>query len=207
LTENLLLDTIFFMYENLYENITKSLVNDGFAVIENALNAALCHELRSLAQGVAFRRAGVSSAARVDTKRRSDTIAWIDADTEPTKAYLEFAQGLQRYLNRNLYLGLTYYEAHFACYEKGAFYEKHLDAFKNSKNRVVTTVYYLNEGYKEEDGGTLVIYDKSEKEICRVTPAANTLVVFMSEEFPHEVLPANAARYSIAGWFRVDKRD
>jgi len=32
----------------------------------------------------------------------------------------------------------------------------------------------------------------------------NRLVIFLSEEFPHEVLPANTHRYSIAGWFRVN---
>lgn len=31
-----------------------------------------------------------------------------------------------------------------------------------------------------------------------------TLVVFLSEEFEHEVLPAKRDRYSIAGWFRVN---
>jgi SM-20-related protein len=30
------------------------------------------------------------------------------------------------------------------------------------------------------------------------------LVVFLSEEFPHEVLPTATDRYSIAGWFRVN---
>lgn len=29
-------------------------------------------------------------------------------------------------------------------------------------------------------------------------------MLFLSEEFPHEVLPASRERYSIAGWFRVN---
>jgi len=29
--------------------------------------------------------------------------------------------------------------------------------------------------------------------------------VFLSDKFPHEVLPAKKKRHSIAGWFRVDK--
>jgi SM-20-related protein len=35
-------------------------------------------------------------------------------------------------------------------------------------------------------------------------PTYGTLVVFLSDEFPHEVLKAHRDRYSIAGWFRVN---
>ena len=37
-----------------------------------------------------------------------------------------------------------------------------------------------------------------------VTPNFGTIVVFLSEEFPHEVLPALRDRYAIAGWFRLN---
>ncbi|WP_335340025.1 2OG-Fe(II) oxygenase [Sedimenticola selenatireducens] len=33
---------------------------------------------------------------------------------------------------------------------------------------------------------------------------AGELAVFLSEEFPHEVLAADRDRYSVAGWFRVN---
>ena len=195
------------MYENIYEHITDALVNHGYVVIEDALNAALAPKLFVEAKEEQnYKVAGVSTASEIDTNRRRDKIHWIDAESEATQEYLGFANGLREYLNRSLYLGLGYYEAHFAVYQKGDFYEKHLDAFKNSKNRVVTTVYYLNDGWREEDGGELLIYDKEGNFIKKVYPNANTLVVFMSEEFPHEVLPAGKERYSIAGWFRVDKR-
>lgn len=112
---------------------------------------------------------------------------------------------LQEHLNRELFLGLKYYESHFSIYEKDDFYEKHRDAFKGSKNRVVTTVYYLNEKWKEEDGGELIIYNEKDEIIKKVIPHANTLVIFLSERFPHEVLPSQTKRLSIAGWFRIDK--
>jgi SM-20-related protein len=35
-----------------------------------------------------------------------------------------------------------------------------------------------------------------------IKPTAGTLVLFESERFVHEVLPAADKRYSIAGWFR-----
>lgn len=196
------------MYTKLYETITDALVHDGYVVIDNALESNLPKELKNFAQSQTnFKRAGISGAGdlHVDSKRRTDKIHWLDEDGAVQSRYLDFANGLKDYLNRELFLGLSYYEPHFAIYEEGDFYETHLDAFKNSKNRVVTTVYYLNEEWGEDDGGELVVYDEDEKFIAKVMPKANTLIVFMSEKFPHEVLPAKRKRYSIAGWFRIDK--
>jgi SM-20-related protein len=66
-------------------------------------------------------------------------------------------------------------------------------------------VVYLNPGWQPVDGGELVIYtDEVDQDSIRVTPAFGTLVVFLSEDFPHEVLPAQRDRYSIAGWFRLN---
>jgi SM-20-related protein len=196
------------MYENLYSKITDALVDDGYIIIKNALPEELSSRLLKSTQAEsAFKKAGISGAnsLHLDSRRRRDKILWLDEDGLAQSEFLAFSRGLQEYLNRSLYLGLSYYEAHFAIYEKGDFYEKHLDAFKNSKNRVVTTVYYLNEDFKESDGGELLVYDEHDKLLTNVVPTANTLVVFMSEKFPHEVLPAIKKRYSIAGWFRVDK--
>jgi len=196
------------MYEKLYSKITDSLVENGYIVIEDALHKELSFKLLNSAKNEKdFRQAGISGAGdlHLDKQRRRDKIHWLESEDEPQKEFLEFTDGLREYLNRSLYLGLSYYESHFSIYEKVDFYETHLDAFKSSKNRVVTTVYYLNEEWNKNDGGELIVYDENSKEIAKVMPNANTLVVFMSEKFPHEVLSANRKRYSIAGWFRVDK--
>jgi SM-20-related protein len=196
------------MYEKLYSKITDALVDDGYIIIQNALSSELPHRLLKIAQDEsAFKKAGISGAGdlHIDSSRRRDKILWLDEDGMAQSEFLAFTQGLREYLNRTLYLGLSYYEAHFAIYEEGDFYEKHLDTFKNFKNRVVTTVYYLNEAFNESDGGELVVYDEDDNCISKVVPNENTLVVFMSEKFPHEVLPAIKKRYSIAGWYRVDK--
>jgi len=196
------------MNENLYSKITDALVSDGYIIIENALSSELPKQLKNFASSqIDFNKAGISGAGdlHIDANRRRDKIHWLEEDDAVQSQFLEFADGLKNYLNRELYLGLSYYESHFAIYEEGDFYETHLDAFKNSKNRVVTTVYYLNGECKESDGGELVVYDEDDKFLAKVLPKSNTLVVFMSEKFPHEVLPAKRKRYSIAGWFRVDK--
>lgn len=196
------------MNEKLYSKITDALVNDGYIIIKNALKPELSTALLSFAKEEKdFRRAGISAAGdlHLDSSRRRDKIHWLEEDGLTQSQFLEFAEGLREYLNRELYLGVSYYESHFAIYDKGDFYETHLDSFKNSKNRVVTTVFYLNDEWNESDGGELIIYDKDQNFLAKVTPDANTFVVFLSDKFPHEVLPAKKKRYSIAGWYRVDR--
>ena len=195
------------MYETLYEKIVDGLVNDGYIVLDNALDASLVKELlREAKSRDDFKKAGISTAGSRDENRRRDKIRWLDeAGSKAQQEYLDFANGLREHINRALFMGIKRYEAHFAKYEAGDFYEKHLDAFASSKNRVVTTVFYLNDSWSEADGGALVIYDKEDTKLRELLPLQNRLVVFLSEVFAHEVLPAKKERYSIAGWFRVDE--
>ena len=197
----------------LYSKITDSLVDNGYIIIDNALYPKLTQELLEFAKKQnsdekdIYKKAGISDSSdfHLDNERRRDKTLWLDNDDGVQSEYLSWTDGLQSYLNRELYLGLSYFETHFAIYEEGDFYEKHLDTFKNSKNRVVTVVYYLNENWNEDDGGELVIYDENDNYLTQVAPNGNRMIVFMSEKFPHEVLPAKTTRYSIAGWFRVDR--
>lgn len=84
-------------------------------------------------------------------------------------------------------------------YPKGSFYKRHLDQFNNRSNRMITMIIYLNENWKKEDGGELKIY-KNNTEIL-VEPLANRSIIFKSAALEHEVLPTNAGRNSITGWF------
>lgn len=193
----------------LFLEIIDALVDNGYSVIPNALNPELCHSLKITAQTQRnYRYAGISKSPRkhLDSRRRRDKISWLKEDSASQSHYLDFMQKLQEQLNHQLYLGINYYESHFAIYEEGAFYEKHIDAFKGGKNRVITTVYYLNDAWDEKDGGELIMYNEENQYINTIMPLANTLVIFLSEKFPHEVLPANKPRLSIAGWFRIDKK-
>ena len=70
---------------------------------------------------------------------------------------------------------------------------------------MLSVVTYLNPGWQNADGGELVLYqDEQDMTGIKVAPLHGTVVVFLSEEFPHEVLPATRDRYSVAGWFRVN---
>ena len=192
------------MNENIYSKIADALVLDGYIVLDNSMGKELCKNLLLYAkEEKGFKQAAISSTGskHVNKSKRADKILWLDEDASVQSRYLDFMAGLQQYLNRTLFMGLSYYESHFAIYDVGNFYEKHLDAFKNSNHRVLTTVYYLNAMH---EGGELMMYDEENKLIQRVEPKEDRLVMFLSDKFPHEVLEAKEKRYSIAGWFRVD---
>ncbi|MFH4463133.1 2OG-Fe(II) oxygenase [Vibrio diabolicus] len=136
---------------------------------------------------------------------RSDKIQWLSPNMGyAVTSYLDKMEEIRQEVNRHLFLGLFEYEAHFAKYEKGDFYQKHLDCFKGNENRRLTTVFYMNESWTEEDAGELVVYDLNDNKIATIPPRSGRLFVFLSEQFPHEVLPTNTERFSIAGWFRIN---
>ena len=168
-----------------------------------------------------FKSAGIGRASdhQVNPFVRSDEIIWVDhenglaSDGSPLQHYLDWMENLRWALNRRLYLGLFDYECHYARYDKGAFYKRHLDAFKTDRNRVISTVLYLNPGWQPGDGGELVLYKSStlseaEPELLEVVqPLFCKMVIFLSEDFPHEVLLTNKPRYSLTGWFRLNQLD
>jgi SM-20-related protein len=133
---------------------------------------------------------------------RGDRIQWLDAGLSPAcDQYLALMDGLRQALNRELYLGLEDYECHFAWYPPGAFYQKHLDRFRDDDRRAVSAVFYLNPDWQPEQGGALRLYlaDETTRD---VQPQAGSLLVFLSADMPHEVLPASRERLSLTGWFR-----
>jgi len=198
------------------DTIAVALVNKGYLIIDDALPKTLVQKLLmhfNQLHEQEFKAAGIgrqSDFQRQD-RIRSDKIHWISATSETTAEFLQSMESLRLGINRRLFMGLLDYECHFAHYPVGAFYKKHLDAFRTNKisgesNRVLSMVLYLNETWAKDDGGELVIYSgEDEQPIERVSPEFGRLVIFLSERFPHEVLPACRERKSIVGWFRVNE--
>ena len=199
----------------IYDHIARHVLERGWCAIADVLPPELCQSLfleaAVQARGEDFRPAGVGrqDEHRINRFVRRDQIQWLEGTTPAQQQWLGWMDGLRLHLNRQLFLGLFGFESHFARYPVGAFYRKHVDAFRGDANRVLSTVLYLNPDWSTEDGGTLVLYDGDDgsgeqRELGRFLPVFNSLVVFLSEEFPHEVLPTRRERYSIAGWFRIN---
>jgi SM-20-related protein len=135
---------------------------------------------------------------------RGDVIDWMDAGNSTDQAYLACMEELRLGLNAALFLGLFDFESHYANYGSGDGYAKHSDVLQGKKNRILSTVLYLNEDWHACDGGELVVFEATGKTIvATVNPTFGTMIIFLSESFPHEVLTSHATRRSIAGWFRV----
>lgn len=176
----------------------------GYAIIENAIDSDLISELMADCYRINphFSLAGIGrlNNLQIDDSVRKDKTYWFDGSSNAQLSYQQIMEAVRTTLNRNFFMGLFDYECHYAKYTQGDFYKKHVDAFKGRSNRVFTTVLYLNSPKK---GGELVIYKPKSKDIeVVIKPTAGTLVLFESERFVHEVLPAVDNRYSIAGWFR-----
>jgi SM-20-related protein len=195
---------------DIFEQITSGLRHHGHVAVANALPSSLSESLFMRVQTLDdqdMHAAGVGRNASHQKNRfvRRDRVHWLERDQPVDSAFLDWMEQLRLALNERLYLGLFDYECHFAHYPPGAFYKRHVDAFRGRTNRVLTTVFYLNPGWTTADGGELLFYEADEElPFLRLLPTYGTLVVFLSDEFPHEVLKAHRDRYSIAGWFRVN---
>lgn len=170
---------------------------------------ALREEVRILDRSETMKAAGIGRGTDLmrDRSVRRDRIAWLQGMTAPQQALFAILDQVRLGLNRRLFLGLRRFEAHYATYHRGDFYRRHLDSFAGRASRVVSLVLYLNEDWSSEDGGALQVFNRdSQHEICgAVLPEMGRMALFMSEDVPHEVLPANRTRYSLACWFRQDE--
>lgn len=186
---------------NWLEQLASPFYQQGYVVLEQAIPADLCWALYQDVQQQQLKAAGVGRQGQhqLDKQIRRDQTAWLNPDNPVQLQYLQLMAKLQQDMNQRCFLGLIDFEAHYARYQQGDFYQKHLDAFVGRSNRVLSTVCYLNTA---ELGGELVLYNEQDQLLTKVQPKAGTLVVFESCRFPHEVMPANEPRYSIAGWFR-----
>lgn len=197
-------------YNEFFELIAQDIQEKGYSINPCALPLDLAEALSGHLHAMPefkFEQAGIGrdQSHNVNNFVRKDEICWISGESEAGRQWLDWTSKLQSYLNRRLFLGLFSFESHFAHYSPGDFYKRHLDAFRGQANRVLSVVVYLNRAWQPDEGGELVLYlNDDDQQGIKVTPSFGTVAVFLSEEFPHEVLPATRDRFSIAGWFRVN---
>jgi len=189
-------------------HLADGLVEHGWSQQNIFLSAELTLELaaecRALAASGALNPASVGrgTAQALWTEIRGDRILWLEAGQSPAcDRYLQLMENLRIALNRELFLGLDEYESHFAFYAPGASYQTHLDRFRDDDSRTVSAVIYLNHNWLPEQGGALRLHPQGES-AQDIAPLGSRLVLFLSADMLHEVLPATRDRLSLAGWFR-----
>ncbi len=192
---------------NSYENLIQGLLEKGFGSVDRWFSAEELADLRkSLLQRYAndkFHNAGIGDQAHLQVLKavRKDQIYWLDPSNANTieTLFFEKMEAFVQYLNRTCYAGIQEYEFHYAVYEKGAYYKKHVDQFKTDARRQFSFVCYLTECWEQGDGGELLLY--LDKEIVKIEPLEGR-TIFFSSELPHEVLLSHQQRLSLTGWLK-----
>lgn len=200
------------MADSEYDRIADGLAGERWLVlsgwIEDALQRELLETARARSAGGELRpaRVGRAEGARRDGLVRGDAIQWLEAgDPAPCVGeLLRRLDALRAALNQRLYLSLVESEAHFAHYPPGAGYQRHLDRFRSDDARTVSAVVHLGDPWLPQHGGELRMHlEGPDGEIAiDIAPVPGQLVLFLSGEIEHQVLPTRRDRYSVAGWMR-----
>ena len=200
--------------EREFDALFRDMAEQGFGMQDNLLPDQLIEDLYASArrcweQGL-FEQARVGHAHKAQriATIRGDSILWLEPDTTDAAQgrFQEWAEDLRRRLNREFFLGLQRSEIHFAHYEAGQGYARHLDQHRGQPHRRITLIVYLTPDRQPDDGGELCLYhpDDPDREWLRIAPERGRVVLFRSELIPHAVLPAFRPRWSLSGWFRDD---
>lgn len=192
-----------------HEGIARRLLEQGWCVTPDFFGDQQVREIRAQAkmefEAGRFRPAAIGhgSGRQQNDRVRSDQILWLEqvGASAPVAILLETFDALRRVINASCLLGLFDFEVHLAHYAPGGGYARHVDRFEDDSARVLSCVLYLNDAWTPADGGQLRLFPPA-GDVVEILPEAGTLVTFLSDGFPHEVLPARRERWSVTGWFR-----
>lgn len=195
--------------ENKFEEIITSFLEKRVGISNEFLDDNLAGNLRNIllahCEKENLRLAGIGNNHLLDKNEsiRRDKIFWLEKSTSNPheQRFFLLIDEFVEYLNRSCFTGIKSYEFHYALYEKGTFYKRHIDQFKSDDSRVFSVIMYLNEGWTLNDGGELKIYINETSEI--IAPINKKCVFFKSNELEHEVLMSHTNRMSITGWLKT----
>ena len=189
-----------------YPTIADTLAREGWLQLPEFLDQSSTAALAQLLHTQTLQPARIGHHAQTQRADsiRGDSILWLEGNEHPALSQLfQRLEELKLALNRELMLGLFTFEAHFARYPTGTFYKKHLDQFRDDDTRRLSCVLYLNTpDWSPTDGGALRLHLDPQHHID-LPPTGGTLVLFLSAQLWHEVLPTHRERLSLTVWFRV----
>lgn len=194
----------------MFDVLIDSFITDKIGIVENFLSLSLAAHLQKnltdLYAGKQLRSSGTGNQTLIakDVLVRGDKIYWLDRKHNNLyeNEFFDLMDYFVKYLNSTCYTGITGYEFHYTLYEKGSFYKKHVDQFKNNDSRQYSMIMYLNDNWQKKDGGELCIHH--ETHVQNISPNKGKSVFFKSSELEHEVLLTNEVRMSITGWFKIN---
>lgn len=191
--------------------VATQIEEQAFAVLDNFLPQPtllqLLGEANELFKEGEFHTAKIGKGIEEQriTEIRGDKIHWLE-EKSLSPGQLEYwtkIEELQNYLSEYFRQSLVWFECHIAVYPVGSFYMKHFDQFRETSNRIISFILYLNPNWEPEQGGALRVYTKNGFE--DIYPEMGRFVCFRSDLVEHEVLPTFRERCSITGWMRRDE--
>ena len=192
------------VFEEIITSFLASGVGQSSNFLSNDLAMALKNNLLDLNRSNRMFQAGIGQNQdfHQDNLYRKDKVHWLEpksrSDSEIT--FFKLIQEFIDFLNETCYAGISDFEFHYALYEKGSFYKKHLDQFAHNDSRKYSIILYLNDNWQQGDGGELVLYKDTLVE--KIEPKLGTMVFFDSALLPHEVLETQVPRMSVTGWLK-----
>lgn len=196
--------------QNEFQRLIDSFITDQVGITTNFFSAGLADGLRAnirqLKTDLLLHQAGTGNGevSRQDQMVRSDQIHWLDRAhvNESEQEFFVLMDAFVIFLNSTCYAGITDYEFHYTHYGIGSFYKTHLDQFSNNSSRKYSMIIYLNQHWRQDDGGELCIHHSGKPEQL-ISPDNRKGVFFRSDELLHEVLLSHQPRMSITGWLKV----
>ncbi len=188
------------------ERLADTLADQDYVIIDDFLSSGEVDELVALVEhhlkqdNLNYAGVGRGEEHEIDRSVRGDLIKWLDPEAAKSAArqLLGRIHRLMKDLNRLLFLSMVDFESHLAVYPPGAFYERHLDQFRDRNFRKLSFVIYLNKNWDPCNGGELVLFTPNHE--VSVVPTAGRMVLFRSDTLEHEVRITGEYRLSITGW-------
>ncbi len=196
--------------QQIFDGLVDSYLANKVGEVSNFLNSTLAADLRMrlflLFAENKLQEASIGHAGSLSKHEnfRSDKIFWLDKKNKNSSEdiFFDLMDRFIVYLNQTCYTSITNYEFHYALYEPGCQYKKHLDVFQQNNKRAFSMVLYLNPEWLVADGGELCIHHANH--LQHIQPKMGNCIFFKSNELPHEVELVHKARLSIVGWLRTD---
>ena len=191
-----------------YETLITGFIDHQVGICDHFLSADLAGRLQQnlidLNQACKMQSGGIGNNRVKDFKqnKRGDKICWIENHSKDPaeREFLNQVKSFIEHLNNSCYTRINDYEFHYALYETGSSYKRHLDQFKNNTDRKFSLINYLNTDWKAEEGGALSVFH--DDGVNRILPNIRKAVFFKSDASEHEVGVATRPRMSISGWLK-----
>ena len=192
-------------FEELIEGFITNKVGISEAFLSLPLATSLHQNILRLQRDSRMTSANIGNASIKDKnqKIRGDKTSWLDNKSKNVAEmeFLDTVRQFMEHLNRTCFTGVNACEFHYALYEEGTSYNRHKDQLRNDYNRKFSMISYLNEDWKETDGGKLIIHD-SDETTREILPTNQKAIFFQSDVIEHEVAIANRSRMSVTGWLK-----